>query len=190
MPITPLRAGHHPSTDDGDKGLSSPNTHNKNLVKRLIERCSLQQSDEPGASSTPYKRKDSFTLASEHPIAMGGGGGQSDKRKDSDEDDDDDDEDDDEKRDDPTVSNVTRGFDQLINEDSDDEHQAIQAMNTNKPMISSGLFLPSRVKEQQYEHFQDSDDDDDDTENIKQSTAKTSSSTYTRRETSKASSSV
>jgi hypothetical protein len=167
LPLTPLRSSHHPSTEEADKSTSSPSTTNKNLVQRLIERCSLQQ-DEPTAASTPYKRKDSFSLSNEHPIIMGD---HPTKETDSDDDDDDDDE----KYDDNTNDNNNNvGFDQLINEDSDDD-VPIQTTNTSKTNIGSSLFMPSRHKEQQYEHFQDSDDDDDDEMN--HSTTKTSSST-------------
>ena len=154
---TPLRSSYHPTTEETEKNTSSPSTTNKNLVQRLIERYSSQQ-DEPTAASTPYKRKDSFTLASEHPIPMGG---HSDKEMNSDHDD----EKDDNNRNDDNDNHV--GFDQLINEDSDDDVPT----QTIKPIIGSSLFLPSRHKEQQYEHFQDSDDDE-----TNSSTAKTSSS--------------
>ncbi|CAF0990820.1 unnamed protein product [Rotaria sordida] len=151
--ITPLRSGHHPSTEEADKSISSPSTTNKNLVKRLIERCSLQQQqqqDEPTASSTPYKRKDSMTLSNEHPISMND---QSDNETDSDDDDD-------EKDDDNNNNSNNVGFDQLINEDSDDD-APIQAIHPNKTNVGSSRFMTTRHKEQQYEHFQNSDDDDD-----------------------------
>ncbi|CAF0737677.1 unnamed protein product [Adineta steineri] len=165
---TPLRSNHHASTDETDKHLSSPSTTNKNLVKRLIERCSLQQPqqqqpDEPITTSTPYKRKDSFILSNEHPIVMGG---HSDNNGN-------DDDDDDEKRNvnNHDMNNV--GFDQLINEDSDDD-VPLQTPNTDKTNASSSLFTTSRHKEQQYEHFQDSDDE------TNHSTPKTSSNPTTK----------
>jgi hypothetical protein len=134
----------------------------------LIERCSLQQQpDEPTAVSTPYKRKDSFTLSTEHPITMGD---HSDDENDSDSDSDDDEKHDDNNHND---NNNNVGFDQLINEDSDDDIP-MQTINTNKTNMGSSRFSTSRHKEQQYEHFQDSDDDDE-THN---STTKTSSSKY------------
>ena len=165
LPLTPLRSTHHPSTEEADKSISSPSTTNKNLVQRLIERCSLQQQqDEPTAASTPYKRKDSFTLANEHPIIMGSHSGHET---------DSDDDDNNEKYDDNNNGNNNNvGFDQLINEDSDDD-VPMQTNNTTKTNIGSSLFTTSRHKEQQYEHFQDSDDDDDE---INTSTTKTSSS--------------
>jgi hypothetical protein len=57
-------------------------------------------------------------------------------------------------------NNNNVGFDQLINEDSDDD-VPIQTMNTSKTNVGSSLFTTSRHKEQQYEHFEDSDDDSD-----------------------------
>ncbi len=167
--MTPLRSGHYPSTEETEKGISSPSTTNKNLVKRFIERCSLQQ-DEPAAASTPYKRKDSLTLSTEHPIAMGD---HSDKESDSD------DNDDGGKDYGNNNENNNAGFDQLINEDSDDDDNdvPIQTINTGKTNVGSSLFTTSRHKEQQYEHFQDSDDDDDD-DNTNDSLIKTSSSKY------------
>ncbi|CAF0725762.1 unnamed protein product [Adineta steineri] len=164
---TPLRSNHHASTDETDKHLSSPSTTNKNLVKRLIERCSLQQPqqqpDEPITTSTPYKRKDSFILSNEHPIVMGGHSDNNDN----------DDDDDDEKRNvnNHDMNNV--GFDQLINEDSDDD-VPLQTPNTDKTNASSSLFTTSRHKEQQYEHFQDSDDE------TNHSTPKTSTNPTTK----------
>ncbi|CAF4338623.1 unnamed protein product, partial [Rotaria sp. Silwood2] len=165
--ITPLRSGHHPSTEEVEKSISSPSTTNKNLVKRLIGRCSLQQQDEPTASSTPYKRKDSITLANEHPISMND---ESDNESDSDNDDDN------EKDNDKNNANNNVGFDQLINEDSDDDGP-IQTINTNKNNVGSSRFMTTRHKEQQYEHFQDSDDDDNETNN---SMTKTSSHSHTK----------
>ena len=66
------------------------------------------------------------------------------------------------------------GFDQLINEDSDDD-VPLQSMNTSKTNVTSSLFMTSRPKEQQYEHFQDSDDDSD---QRKHPSGKTSSSKF------------
>jgi hypothetical protein len=96
-------------------------------------------------------------------------GDHSDKESDSDDDDDDD-----EKEGDNNNDNNNVGFDQLINEDSDDDDDdvLIQTMNTNKTNVGSSLFTTSRHKEQQYEHFQDSDDEKD------YPTTKTSSSKY------------
>ena len=68
------------------------------------------------------------------------------------------------------------GFDQLINEDSDDD-VPLQTMNTSKTNVASSLFMTSRPKEQQYEHFQDSDDDDDNDQR-KHPSGKTSSSKF------------
>ena len=68
------------------------------------------------------------------------------------------------------------GFDQLINEDSDDD-VPLQSTNTSKANVTSSLFMTSRPKEQQYEHFQDSDDDND---QRKHPTGKTSSSKFPR----------
>lgn len=175
MSLTPLRSAHHPSTDETEKSVSSPSTANKNLVKRLIERCSLQQQqqqqqqDEPSASSTPYKRKDSLTLSNDHPIAMRG---YSDQKSDSDSDDDDDDDDANDGRTRTGNHDANNaGFDQLINEDSDDD-APVHAANTGKGNTGGGgLFTTSRHKEQQYEHFEDSDDDD-----VNYSSAKPSSS--------------
>ena len=147
--MTPLRSVRHPSAEETDKNISSPSTTNKNLVKRLIERCSLQQQDEPTATSTPYKHKDSYTFSNEHPTTMDG---HSYNHSNSDNDD--------EKDDDDENGSNDVGFDQLINEDSDDD-TSFQTMNTIKTNVRSSRFSASRHKEQQYEHFQDSDDDDD-----------------------------
>jgi hypothetical protein len=95
-------------------------------------------------------------------------GGHSGKQSNSDDDDDDDD-DHNEKVHDHHNDNNNVGFDQLINEDSDDD-VPIQTMNTSK---TSSLFTTSRVKEQQYEHFQDSDD-----ETINSTTTKSSLSKF------------
>jgi len=96
-----------------------------------------------------------------------GGGGHLDNKNDSD---DDDDEDGNGKNDDNNHDMNNVGFDQLINEDSDDDISH-QSMNTSKTNVGSSLFTTSRHKEQQYEHFQDSDDDE-----INYSATKTSSS--------------
>ena len=176
LPSTPLRTSHHGAFDELDKPSSSPVTNNKNLVKRLIERCSLQQNEEPTASSTPAKRKDSFTLSHEHPIPMG------DRNKmDSEADSNDDDEkDDDGLENNPNHNNDKVGFDQLINEDSDDEEQPQSTGATSKSATTTtGLFHGSRMKEQQYEHFEDSDDDDsdDDTKSLATKSSSSKSST-------------
>ncbi|CAM4760708.1 unnamed protein product [Rotaria magnacalcarata] len=166
--ITPIRSSHHPSAEETEKSISSPSTANKNLVKRLIGRCSLQQpqqQDEPTAASTPYKRKDSITLSNEHPIPMGD---HSDKGSDSDGNNHN------EKHDVNHTDGNNVGFDQLINEDSDDDDAPIQSTNTSKTNVASSRFMSSRHKEQQYEHFEDSDDDDNETS---YSTAKSSNPT-------------
>ena len=142
--MTPLRSSHYSTTDEADKNTSSPSTSNKNLVKRFIERCSLQQqSDDPTASSTPYKRKDSFTLSSEHPIPMDD---PSDDHNDSDDDSDDDDDDnqDDDYQHHRDNNNV--GFDQLINEDSDDDDHDQTKHSINK---TSSKFMTSEKKSHQ-----------------------------------------
>jgi len=88
-------------------------------------------------------------------------GDHSDNESDSDDDDNDDDDDYNEKDNDNNDNNNNNvGFDQLINEDSDDD-LPIQTMNTSKTNVGSSLFTTSRHKEQQYEHFEDSDDDSD-----------------------------
>ncbi|CAF3385588.1 unnamed protein product [Rotaria socialis] len=164
--ITPIRSSHHPSAEETEKSTSSPSTANKNLVKRLIERCSLQQQqDDPTAASTPYKRKDSITLSNEHPIPMGD---HSDKGSDSDGNNHN------EKHDANHTDGNNVGFDQLINEDSDDDDAPIQSTNTSKTNVANSRFMTSRHKEQQYEHFEDSDDDDNETS---YSTAKSSNPT-------------
>jgi hypothetical protein len=100
-------------------------------------------------------------------------GGHSDDETDSNSDSDNDQKDDD--------NNHHVGFDQLINEDSDDDIP-IQTINTGKTNMGSSRFSTSRHKEQQYEHFQDSDDDDDDdNDETNSSTTKTSSSKYRKK---------
>jgi hypothetical protein len=99
-------------------------------------------------------------------------GGHSDDETDSNSDSDNDQKDDD--------NNHHVGFDQLINEDSDDDIP-IQTINTGKTNMGSSRFSTSRHKEQQYEHFQDSDDDDDDdNDETNSSTTKTSSNSTTK----------
>lgn len=164
--LTPLRLSHHGPLEEQEKANASPNINNKNLVKRLIERCSLQQNDETGNTSSPSKRKDSLTLALEHPISL------NDRTKtdtDSDYDNDDDG-----FQTNPHNEYEKVGFDQLINEDSDDE-STNRSTIPNRNMATSNIFLPTRSKEQQYEHFQDSDDDSDD---LKSLPTKTTSSKF------------
>lgn len=97
-------------------------------------------------------------------------GDQSDNESDSDDDDDADGKDNYH-----TTDGNNVGFDQLINEDSDDD-APVQSANISKN-TSSSRFMTSRHKEQQYEHFQDSDDDDNANEtNV--STPKASSSKF------------
>jgi len=139
---TSSRVGHHLTTDE----TSLPSPQNKNLVKRLIERCSLQQTEEPNAFSTPYKRKDPSN----------------DQMNQHNNNNNDDDEDERSMENNENADHV--GFDQLINEDSDDDQPAVVTSKSG-----TGRFLTTRLKEQQYEHFQDSDDDDDDEENLKTS---------------------
>jgi len=146
------------TNDETEKVTSSPSTTNKNLVQRLIERCSLQQSDDSTLTSTPYKRKDSLTLSNENPILIG----------DHSDDDSDSDSDYDNQNSNYNHDNHhTAGFDQLINEDSDndEENTSINRIHTTKSNVTSSLFTSSRHKEQQYENFQDSDDDDENSTN-------------------------